>query len=342
MRLAPRSHRLWLVRAAVLHEHGGTPRCADFDAPSSSGDGVIVDVIAAGLHHFDLHKASGNFYTGPPPLPSVVGTDGVGRLPDGRRVYFDQTVEPYGSMCERTVVVPDSTLEVADGVDDVVAAALGNTGLAAWLALTWRAELNPGETVLVLGATGAVGTIAVQAARVLGAGRVVAVALSDERLVPRLRDHGPNAVIELDRTDDLTAALREAAPEGINVTIDLLWGEPAIAAMGAAARFARHVEVGNVAGNDVALPAPLIRSLSLSVLGFSVAHPTPEIKRDGYRRLTESAARAEITVDVAPVALEDVGGAWERQRQAAGGPKQVIVTTPDGGAAAAREESPPT
>ncbi len=79
------------MRAAVLHEHGGTPRCAQFDEPSEAPEGVIVEVAAAGLHHFDLHKATGTFYTGPPPLPSVVGTDGVGRLSDGRRVYFDRT-----------------------------------------------------------------------------------------------------------------------------------------------------------------------------------------------------------------------------------------------------------
>ncbi len=302
----------------------------------------MVDVAAAGLHHFDIHKASGTFYTGPLPLPSVVGTDGVGRLADGRRVYFDQTVAPYGSMCERTLVAPDSMLEVADGVDDVVAAALGNTGLAAWLALTWRAGLRSGETALVLGATGAVGSLAVQIAKLLGAGQVIAVALADDQLIPRLRALAPDTVIELDRTDDLTEALRAAAPDGINVTIDVLWGEPGVAAMRASARFARHVQIGHMAGNDLVLPAPLIRSISLDVLGFSVAHPTLEVKREAYRRLTERAARGELAVDIEPVALEDVGGAWERQRGAAGGPKLVVVPGRDGAAAPAREESPPT
>jgi NADPH2:quinone reductase len=325
------------VRAAVLHEHGGTPRCAEFDEPAGLGEGLVVDVSAAGLHHLDLLKATGQYYTGPPPLPSIVGTDGVGRLPDGRRVYFDATVAPYGSMCERTSVPPDAILDVSGGVSDIVAAALGNTGLAAWLALTWRAGLRPGETVLVLGATGAVGTIAVQAAKVLGAGRVVAAALADERLV-RLGELGPDAVVELDQVDDLTDALRSAAPGGINVTIDLLWGEAALAAMRAAARFARHVEVGSVAAGELLLPAPLIRSGSLEVRGFSVAHPPLEVKRDGYLRLTEHAARGDITVDVEPIGLEDVATAWARQRHAAGVPKLVIIP----GAAVRREESAPT
>jgi NADPH2:quinone reductase len=327
------------VRAAVLHEHGATPQCGEFDEPSSeASDAVVVDVAAAALHHFDLHKATGTFYTGPPPLPSVVGTDGVGRTPDGRRVYFDQTVPPYGTMCERTLVPPSAMLDVADGVSDVVAAALGNTGLGAWLALTWRANVQPEETVLVLGATGAVGNAAIQIAKLLGAGRVVAVALPDERLIPRLRELGSDAVIELDPDQDLTDAIRAAAPDGVNVTIDLLWGEPAAAAMRAAATFARHVEMGNMAGGELALPAPLIRSISLDVLGFSVAHPPLDVKREAYRRLTEHAARGDIVVDIEPVAIEDVASAWERQRRAAGGPKLVIVTDP----AVRREETRPT
>jgi NADPH2:quinone reductase len=266
-----------------------------------------------------------------------VGTDGVGRLPDGRRVYFDRAVAPYGSMCKRTLVPPDAIFEVSEGVSDVVAAALGNTGLAAWLALAWRAGLRRGETVLVLGATGAVGRIAVQAAKVLGAGRVIAAALADERLV-RLRELGPDAVVEIDRVSDLTQALRSAAPGGVDVTIDLLWGEPGLAAMGAAARFARHVEVGSVAADELVLPAPLIRSVSLDVRGFSVAHPPIEVKREGYLRLTEHAARGDITVDIEPIAIEDVASAWERQRRAAGGPKLVII--PEEGAFRTEEDAP--
>src|SRR4051812_8366140 len=181
------------VRAAGLHEHGATPACGEFAEPSASPGTVVVDVAAAGLHPLDLHKATGTFYTGPPPLPSVVGTDGVGRLADGRRVYFDATVTPHGSMAERTLVPNDALLDVAEGVDDAVAAALGNTGLAAWLSLAWRAELQQGETVLVLGATGAVGRVAVQVAKTLGAERVVAADRAGQGL-PHLLERGADAI----------------------------------------------------------------------------------------------------------------------------------------------------
>jgi NADPH2:quinone reductase len=312
------------LRAAVLHEHGATPQVDDFDDPRPTSDGVVVDVAAAGLHHLDLHKASGRFYMGPSELPRVVGTDGVGRLEDGRRIYFDATVAPYGSMAERTLVPRDSVLRVAEGLDDTVAAALGNTGLGAWLALSWRARLEPGETVLVLGAAGAVGNVAVQAAKVQGAGRVVGADLAGERL-ERMLERGADAVVAIDAGDDLAAALRVAAGGDVNVTIDMLWAAPALAAIAAAARFARHVEVGNMAGAEVTLPAPLIRSKSLDMCGFNVAHPPLEVRREGYLRLTEHAARGDIVVDVDQRPLDDVGEAWERQRQAAGGPKMVLV-----------------
>jgi NADPH:quinone reductase-like Zn-dependent oxidoreductase len=310
------------LRAAVLHEHGATPRVGDFDDPPETPGHALVEVAAAGLHHLDLHKASGTFYTGPPPLPSVVGTDGVGRTADGRRVYFDTTVAPYGSMAQRTLVPEDSLLDVADGVEDAVAAALGNTGMAAWLALEWRGEVKRGDTVLVLGACGAVGSIAVQVAKLLGAGRVVAADRPQERL-QSLR--GADASVAIGDPEQLTDAIKAAADGEVDVTLDMLWGAPAVAAMGAAARFARHVEVGNMAGGEITLPAPLIRSKSLDLRGFNVGYPPVDVKRDAYRRLTAHAADGEIVVDVEARPLDDVAAAWERQRQAAGGPKQVLV-----------------
>jgi NADPH2:quinone reductase len=309
------------MRAAVLREYGAVPEIGTFASPRATNGDAVVDVLVAGLNPNDLQRASGAFYSGAPQLPSVPGREGIGRLQDGTRVYFDESVPPYGSMAERTLVPRDALLEVADRVDDAVAAALGNTGLGGWLALEWRSGLQPGETVLVLGASGAVGSIAVQAARLLGAGRVVAA----DRPSPRLHELGADAVVEVDGGEDLADRIREAAQGEVHVTIDMLWGAPAIAAMNAAARFARHVEVGSMAGQEIALPAPLIRSASIDVRGFSVAHPPLDLKRDAYLRLTRHAADGDITVDVNPCPLDDVADAWERQRRAAGGPKTVLV-----------------
>jgi NADPH2:quinone reductase len=308
------------MKAAVLHEHGAPPEYGEFDEPHAADRHVIVDVEAAGVHHLDLAKASGNFYAGPPPLPCVVGGDGVGRLPDGRRVFFDSVLAPYGSMAERTVVPQDAVFEIADGVDSAVAAALGNTGLAAWLALEWRARLERGETVLVLGATGAVGSAAVQIARELGAGRLIAADLPGERLA-RL---GADAVVELKDDKDLTAAFKHAAPDGVDVIIDPLWGPPALAALGAARRGARHVQIGQIASPTLTLPAPLVRSVALNLMGFAVFYAPLEVRRAAYLRLTELAARGGLTVHLEVLPLAEIGAAWHRQRQG-NGTKLVIA-----------------
>ena len=308
------------MKAAVLHEHGAPPQYGEFDEPRAIDGHVIVDVEAAGVHHLDLAKASGTFYAGPPPLPSVVGGDGVGRLPDGRRVFFDSVLTPYGSMAERTVVPQDAVFEIADGVDSAVAAALGNTGLAAWLALEWRARLERGETVLVLGATGAVGSAAVQIARELGAGRLIAADLPGERLA-RL---GADAVVEIKDDNDLTAAFKDAAPDGVDVIIDPLWGPPALAALGAARRGARHVQIGQIASPTLTLPAPLVRSIALNLMGFAVFYAPLEVRRAAYVRVTELAARGGLTVHLEVLPLAEIGTAWHRQRQG-NGTKLVIA-----------------
>jgi NADPH2:quinone reductase len=311
------------MKAAVLQQHGATPVHDDFEEPSPGPGQAVVDVAGAGVHHLALAKASGDFYTGPPPVPSVVGTDGVGRLADGRRVFFDQTVEPHGPMAERTLVPEDAMWDVPEGVDDAVAAALGNTGLAAWLALEYRAALREGETVLVLGATGALGSVAVQVARVLGAGRVVAAARGGERL-EHLRGRGADAVVALDAGGDLPATLREATGGGADVTIDALWGEPALAAMRATARGARHVQLGQSAAATLEIPAPVLRAPGLSLLGFAYFQAPPDVQRDAYRRLAQAAADGAIELEVERVPLAEVGSAWERQRRGAGR-KLVVV-----------------
>ena len=168
--------------AAVLTEVGGRPEFAQFQDPVARDGCVVVQVAAAGVNHLDIAKASGGFYLGPPTVPSALGSDGVGRLADGRRLFFDTTVALFGAWAQQSLVPEASLLAVSDWVDDAVAAALGNAVLAAWLSLDWRARLQPGECVVVLGATGAMGSAAVQIAKILGAKRVVGVDVDEVRL----------------------------------------------------------------------------------------------------------------------------------------------------------------
>ncbi|HEY6762060.1 MAG TPA: zinc-binding dehydrogenase [Baekduia sp.] len=322
------------MNAAVLRTYDAPPQYQEFDEPRSTDSHVVVEVETAGLNHFDLLKASGTHFSGPPPLPSVVGSDGVGRLPDGRRVFFDAIRAPYGSMAERALVPRDAVCEVAEGADSAVAAALGNTGLTAWLALEWRARLAPGETVLVLGATGAMGGAAVQIARALGAGRVIAAALPDERLA-RMR---ADAIVAFNDDEELAAGLRDVAPDGVDVIIDPLWGPPAVAAMGAARRDARHVSIGQMASTTLTLPAPLVRSSALNIMGFAIFYAPLAVRRSAYLRLTELAARSELDVDLEVLPLTEIATAWARQGERRGGGAKLVMAC--GGAGAASAERP--
>ncbi len=309
------------MRAAVLYEYG-VPEPGDFEDPEPGPGQAVLDVLAAGVNPVDVSIAAGRFYAGKPPLPSVMGREGVGLL-DGERVYFDAPIPPFGSMAERALIDRDSTMRVPDGVDDGVAVALGISGLAAWLPLTWRAELEPGEHVLVLAASGVVGQIAVQAAKLLGAGRVIAAARSQEGL-ERALALGADAAVRLGEPD-LPAAFERAAEGRIDVVLDPLFGAPFEAAVAAASFKARIVQVGQAAGAEATVTSAAIRGKLLEILGHS-NHAAPlEVRREAYERMAEAAARGELTVDVEKLALEQVQEAWRRLQE---GAHRKIVLVP--------------
>jgi NADPH:quinone reductase-like Zn-dependent oxidoreductase len=314
------------VHAAVLHEYG-VPRYDEFADPVAQDGQVVVEVAAAGLNPVDMTKAAGAFYGGKPPLPSVAGQEGVGRVAGSdRRVYFDRPGAPYGSMAERALVDPDSLMDVPEGLDDGVAVALGVAGLAAWLALTWRAQLRPGETVLVLGATGTVGQIAVQGAQLLGAGRVVAAG-RDEQALLRAGELGADATVPLGAAagEQLTAAFRDAADGDVDVVIDPLWGEPAVAALAALGIRGRLVQIGQSAGAEASIPSSVVRGRIADIRGHTNFLAPDDVRRAAYRAMAEHAAAGRIAVDVERFALRDVERAWERQR---GGAHRKLVLVP--------------
>jgi NADPH:quinone reductase-like Zn-dependent oxidoreductase len=175
------------MRAAVLYQPGTIPTFTDFKEPVADDGHEVLEVLLAGLNPVDLYIAAGMY--GELSVPCVVGLEGIARLADGGRVYFNGAPKPFGSMAELAPVDVASTFAVPDCLDAGVAVSLGIAGRVAWLPLTWRANLQPGETVLVLGATGVVGQIGVQTAKLLGAGRVVAAA-RNRAVLERLREHG--------------------------------------------------------------------------------------------------------------------------------------------------------
>src|SRR6476646_1570712 len=193
------------MKAAVLHAFGQPPRYEDFADPQATEGEVLVRVKAASLKNVDKMMASGSHYDRLPDLPCVCGVDGVGLLDDGTRVYCGGARPPYGMMAERTVVSRAWCLPVPEQVDDVTAAALPNPALSAWLPLVWRAQLRPAETVLILGATGVAGKLAIPIAKHLGAERVVAAGRNGQ-VLKTLPDLGADATIALDQPDRYVAA----------------------------------------------------------------------------------------------------------------------------------------
>src|SRR5579862_2506885 len=225
------------MKAAVLSVLNQPPRCEEFQEPMASEGEVIVRVRAAALKPIDRQLASGAHYASQLTLPMICGTDGVGTLDDGRRVFFAAPRAPYGTMAERAVVAGMRCFPLPDNVDDVTAAAVFNPGLSAFGALKWRAQVVAGETVLILGATGVTGKLAIQTAKLLGAGRVIAAG-RNEQVLRSLPDLGADATIRLDKSGrDLTEAFAsEAGEAGFDVIIDYLWGPPTEALVAAITR----------------------------------------------------------------------------------------------------------
>lgn len=213
------------MNAAVLHALGKQPRFEPFPDPVAGPGEVIVEVRAAALKPVDKQLAAGTHYASPRELPLICGADGVGLLENGTRVFFGGPRPPYGAMAERTVVRRVQCFPIPDALDDQTAAAIPNPGVSAWLSLKHRARLAPGETVLILGSTGVTGKLALQIAKILGAGRVVAAGRNEE-VLNTLHELGADETIRLNQPDqDLTEAFRRAAGEkGFDVIIDYLWG----------------------------------------------------------------------------------------------------------------------
>jgi NADPH2:quinone reductase len=307
------------MNAAVLHAFDQAPRFEQFPEPTAEKDEVIVQVLAAALKPVDKQIASGSHYASPRKLPMVCGIDGVGRLEDGTRVYFGGTRPPFGAMTQRTVVSRQRCFAIPQEIDDVTAAAVMNPGVSAWLTLVQRAKLLRGETVLILGATGVTGKLAVQIAKLLGAARVVAAG-RNEQVLSTLLELGADAIIRIDTGHDLKDAFAsEAGGTGFDVIIDYLWGQSTEALLATLTRkeFAvvkseiRLVQVGESGGATISLPAAVLRSTPLTIMG-TAGIPSQQGLMDAFQQVLTRTARGELRVDVEQISLAEVENAWQR------------------------------
>ncbi|HMG32700.1 MAG TPA: zinc-binding alcohol dehydrogenase family protein [Blastocatellia bacterium] len=319
--------------AAVLHTIGTAPRYEEFPEPvlSDNVSEALVHVHAASLKPVDKQLASGSHYASRGQLPRVCGLDGVGHLDDGQRVFFGGPRPPHGAMAQRTVVPRALAFPVPENVSDETAAALPNPGVSAWLSLTYRAKLMRGENVLILGATGVTGKLAVKIAKLLGAARVVAAGRSQQAL-STLHDLGADATISLTlpETELSEAFQQQACKSGFQVVIDYVWGHPAETFMAAitSREFAviksetRFVQVGESAAPIITLPAAVLRSTALTILG-TAGIPPRNVLLEAFQRVMAHAASGELHIDTERVPLADIESAWQRDQP---GRRLVIIT----------------
>lgn len=315
------------MRAAVVSELGRVPEARDVPDPAPGEDEALVEVLAAPINPIDIAVGAGRFYGGHPERPYVPGCESVGRVAETTELVWAHGgglgVRRDGCMAQLLAAPSQALLPLPDDADPVLAGALGIAGLAGWLPVVWRARVREDDVVLVLGATGTVGLVAVQAAKLLGARRVVAAGRSPEGLA-RAAEVGADATVRLDE-QDLPAAFREACGgEGPTYVVDPLWGPPLEAAVEVAARGARLVNIGQSAGPAATLTSAAVRGKQLEILGYSNFTTPADVLAREYRGLLERAARGEVRVDVEQVPLERVADAWRRQSEGAG-TKLVLI-----------------
>ncbi len=302
------------MKAAVIRDFAHAPRYESFAAPASEG-GVRVEVLAAALSPRVRSGASGRHYTSSGALPLVPGIDGVGRLEDGRRVYFLAASDTLGTMAEATLAEPRLMVPLPDEVSAAAIAALMLPAISSWVALTRRVALAAGQSVLVLGATGTSGQLAVQVAKQLGAGHVVAVG-RDAAALERARARGADRVVRLTGAGQDADAVAEAASE-VDVVLDYLWGPVTSALMPSLCR-RRVVEdrpihwilIGSAAGDEIALSSVLLRKRNLHVLGSGQGATSTADMFATAPAIVSAFAAGKLEVDARQVALADVEKWW--------------------------------
>ena len=297
------------------------PVYTSFVEPQANAASIVVAVRAAALTGLDRAVARRAHYFKMPDGPFVLGKEGVAQHRDGKRVYFNVNapVAAFGSMAERTLI--DARFSFP--VPDQIAAALGNPGLAAWLALSWRAGLRPGQTVLILGATGISGLIAVSAAKRLRAGRVIAAGRNRDAL-ERSKRLGADAIVELAGTSDLVGAYREAARGNVDVVLDYICGAPAEAALEVLSVDGRLVHIGTRAAPAMNVLGATARRVCANILGFAYYHAPIETQALAYTELCRMAVAGEIALDIETRPLSQIEVAWDTD-EAGSRPRQVLV-----------------
>lgn len=322
------------MKAAVISAFGKAPKFTDFVAPVSREGFELIAVRASALSQFSKSRSSGSHYSAEGVFPAVAGAEGVGRTEDGHRVYFVLPETPFGALAEKSLVRSEQCISVPDDLDDMTAAAIANPGMSAWAALVERAHLQKGETVLVNGATGSAGRLAVQIARRLGAGKIIATGRNEAHL-QKLARLGADVTVPFSLgmlhplgTKKYEQALKSEIRGGINVVLDYLWGESARTVMAAIARTVedatpvRFVHVGGASGEEsIDLPGAALRSSSIQLMGSGIKSVTLPKLLGAIKHVFDIAVSANLQIATRTMPLSAIEEAW-----AAPGKPRIVIT----------------
>ncbi|RRA49765.1 zinc-binding alcohol dehydrogenase family protein [Acidipila sp. EB88] len=322
------------MKAAIVTGAGKTPIYGEFNDAVVHGDEELITVRAAALSNVTRSRASGVHYSAAGVYPAVAGVDGVGLMKDGTRVYFAMPEAPWGALAELCPMHPRRCVDIPDALDDITAAAIANPGMSAWAALMERSHFTAGETVLVHGATGTAGRIAVQLAKYLGAARVIATGRNVEEL-EELRQLGADVTIPFAlgpghaaARGEFEEALAATFQQGIDVVIDYLWGESALMVIAALAKTVaeksvRFVHVGSASGErNIELPGAALRSAAITLMGSGVGSVSRKGLVQSVRHVFEAVAPAGLKIATKSVPLADVASVWDSAK----GKPRVVFT----------------
>jgi NADPH:quinone reductase-like Zn-dependent oxidoreductase len=310
------------MNAAVVTDFKTPPRYTTFADPVAAEGEKLVRVTAAGLHPIVKALANGSHYGSTGELPFIPGVDGVGRLEDGSRVFFGISRAPFGTFAEQALAASWMLTPVPDGLDDATAAGIANPGMSSWVALM-RGSFVAGESVLILGATGVAGQLAVQIAKRRGARRVVAAGRNPEALA-KLQALGADAVISLDQERDaLVTAFRNELNNGIDIILDYLWGLPAEALLEAIGKKGlktsssriRYVQIGNSAGDPISLSAATLRSSGIELLGSGFGSASLDQIREAVAEFFALAAKDPFNFSIQTAPLSQIETLWSAKEQ---------------------------
>lgn len=299
------------MKAAVITSFDQPPRYGDFAEPVPKGpDEMLVEVLGIGLHQITRGQASGRHYASTSDLPLVPGIDGVGRGTDGKLRYFVRGPGLMGTMADKTVIKLDHSIELPSDSDPVTVAGAMNPAMASWLALRCRVPFRQGQKVLILGATGSSGTMAVQIARHLGASQIIAAGRDELRLA-KLPALGATEIVPLG-----DARLGALACE-VDVVLDFVWGESAVGVMEAVLKQRTDrsmplawIHVGSMAGEIAAIPGAFLRSANLQIMGSGHGSVSVREILTALPALARELAGGTFRIDVKAMPLRNVEQAW--------------------------------